>query len=185
MTYHIIYKTTNIVNDKYYYGVHSTENLEDGYVGSGYGLKNAIKKYGINNFKKEIIAFFDDREQALLYESKIVNKELVENPMCYNSTIGGGSPPSRLGKISPSTLLKGENRTEKQKQAATIHSERMKENTPWNKGLKGVQKAWNKNVPNERMKQIASIERKCPHCDKIGKGSSMLRWHFNNCRNGM
>jgi len=182
MIFHIIYKTTNIKNNKYYYGVHSTENLEDGYLGSGNGLKNAIKKYGIENFKKEIISFFNDRSEALIFESKLVSIEMIKNPMCYNSTIGGGSPPIRTGKVSPTNLLKGEKRTEKQKNAALKHSERMKEKNPWNKGLKGKQKAWNKGLPNPLLKNIASIERTCPHCNKIGKGSRMLRWHFDNCK---
>jgi len=182
MTYHIIYKTTNIKNNKYYYGVHSTEKLEDGYLGSGNGLKNDIKKYGIENFKKEIIAFFNDRNEALIFEANLVSKELINDPMCYNSTIGGGAPPIRTGKISPSNLLIGENRTKKQKEAAKKHSEKMKEKIPWNKGTKGKQKAWNKGVSNPTLKDIASIERICPHCNRIGKGSSMLRWHFDNCK---
>ena len=33
--YHFIYKTTNIITERYYYGMHSTDNLEDGYLGSG------------------------------------------------------------------------------------------------------------------------------------------------------
>lgn len=26
-----------------------------------------------------------------------------------------------------------------------------------------------------------SIEYKCPHCEKIGHGPSMKRWHYENC----
>lgn len=50
--YHLIYKTTNLLNGKIYIGKHTTTNKEDNYLGSGIKLINAIKKYGRENFKK-------------------------------------------------------------------------------------------------------------------------------------
>lgn len=41
-----VYKTTNIINGKYYIGVHKTTNPNDSYLGSGKAIKEAIKKYG-------------------------------------------------------------------------------------------------------------------------------------------
>ena len=49
----IIYKTTNLITGKFYIGKDKYNN-ED-YIGSGKILKNAIYKYGRENFKKEII----------------------------------------------------------------------------------------------------------------------------------
>lgn len=40
--YRFVYMTTNLVNGKRYIGQHTTENLNDGYLGSGKILKNAI-----------------------------------------------------------------------------------------------------------------------------------------------
>ena len=57
--YHYFYKITNCINGKFYYGIHSTNNLNDGYMGSGKRLKCAIKKYGVENFNKDIIKFFN------------------------------------------------------------------------------------------------------------------------------
>ena len=55
-----------MLNDKYYVGMHSTSNLKDGYLGSGKSLRYAIRKYGEENFKIEIIEWcknnFDTNE---------------------------------------------------------------------------------------------------------------------------
>jgi hypothetical protein len=58
MIYYFIYETTNIVNLKRYRGIHKTSKIEDGYLGSGTVLLNAIEKYGKQNFKREILEFY-------------------------------------------------------------------------------------------------------------------------------
>ena len=55
--YHFIYKTTNLLSGKYYIGMHSTDNLDDGYLGSGRRLRYSINKYGKESHKREIIEF--------------------------------------------------------------------------------------------------------------------------------
>ena len=65
--YNYFYKITNNINGHYYYGIHSTDNLDDGYMGSGSILNYAYKIYGIENFTKEIIKFFENREECSLY----------------------------------------------------------------------------------------------------------------------
>ena len=89
-TSHFFYKTTNLVNGKYYLGVHSSKNPgKDSYIGSGRALKAAIKKYGRKNFKCEILKYFDSQEEAFEYEkTKITLKEVLD-PMCYNMQLGG------------------------------------------------------------------------------------------------
>ena len=87
--YHYFYKITNNLNGHFYYGVHSTSNLDDGYMGSGSRLHIAYKKYGIENFTKEILKFFDSRNEAFNYESDFVNEELILNNDCYNIKEGG------------------------------------------------------------------------------------------------
>ena len=94
--FHFLYKTTNNLNKKYYIGVHNTIDLGDGYKGSGDILRKAIKKYGVKNFSREILEFFDTDTQAYDKERIIVNSDLINDPMCYNSMIGGKGNLSKM-----------------------------------------------------------------------------------------
>lgn len=87
--YHFIYKTTCKINSKYYLGMHSTDNLDDGYIGSGTRLWHSIKKYGKENFSIEILEFLSDRESLKKREEEIVNEEKLTDPLCMNLTLGG------------------------------------------------------------------------------------------------
>lgn len=89
--YHYLYKITNDFDNCFYYGVHSTKNLEDNYMGSGLRLWNAYRAHGIEHFSKEILEFFETREAVLLREKEIVTIELVKDPNCYNLVLGGGN----------------------------------------------------------------------------------------------
>lgn len=87
--YHFIYKTTNLINGKYYIGMHSTSNLKDGYLGSGKHLRRSIRKHGIENFKLEILEWYEDRESLTKREKEIVNKEYIKDELCMNLKPGG------------------------------------------------------------------------------------------------
>lgn len=89
MKYHYFYKITNKIDGKFYFGVHNTDNLSDGYMGSGKVLHRAYEKYGMENFDKEILKFFDSTDEAFAYEREIVNENMIKDPQCYNVQIGG------------------------------------------------------------------------------------------------
>jgi hypothetical protein len=86
---HYIYKTTCNVTKRYYIGMHSTTNLEDGYLGSGKRLRYSIRKYGKENHTKEILEFLLTREELVIRESEIVNKILISDKFCMNLKEGG------------------------------------------------------------------------------------------------
>lgn len=82
---HIIYRITNKANGKSYIGKHSTHNLDDNYMGSGLLIKKAIKKYGIENFKKEIIVFAKNIEELNRLEILYIRDMKPK----YNIALGG------------------------------------------------------------------------------------------------
>jgi hypothetical protein len=87
--YNILYKTTNTINSKFYIGVHSTDDLEDGYLGSGYNITRAIKKYGKEHFTREILGIYECSDMMFLAEAEIVTTELIKSKDVYNIIPGG------------------------------------------------------------------------------------------------
>ena len=107
--FYYLYKITNTINGKFYYGIHSTNDIDDNYMGSGKALNFAYKKYGIENFKKEIIQYCNTFEELSELEKNIVNINLLSDASCYNLIEGGYY-------ISEETLQKiGKINAEKQK----------------------------------------------------------------------
>jgi hypothetical protein len=87
--YHYLYKTTNLINGDYYYGMHSTYNLNDNYLGSGKRLKYSINKYGKDNFKREIIQMYDTKKELIQGEIELITENIVKDSKCLNLKPGG------------------------------------------------------------------------------------------------
>jgi group I intron endonuclease len=87
--HYYIYKITNTINGKIYIGVHKTKNINDGYMGSGKILKRAIEKYGIDNFTKEILEYFENSQEMHDREKELVNDEFLLREDTYNVRRGG------------------------------------------------------------------------------------------------
>lgn len=113
MEFNYVYLIRNNINKKFYIGKHSTNDLDDGYLGSGRVIKQAIKKYGRENFSKQILCFCDTAEDALLVEEFLVTPYLISRDDCYNANIGGkggsikGKKRSEETKKRISNSLKG------------------------------------------------------------------------------
>jgi hypothetical protein len=128
------YKITNLLNGHFYYGVHKTNNIDDGYMGSGKRIKYAIKKYKIENFNKEILFFFDSYKEALNFESEIVNENLLKNPDCYNLMKGGFGGWDYINNNIQIKLKAGENISKKLK---FLYQEGILKPSGWNYNQKG------------------------------------------------
>lgn len=79
---HFIYKTTHI-NGKYYIGRHSTENINDGYIGSGLWPSSIKDK---STLTREILEYADSVEQVTRLEGQYL-AEHYGKPGCMNQTV--------------------------------------------------------------------------------------------------
>jgi len=115
--YNILYETTNLANNKIYIGVHCTDDLEDGYFGSGTVLRRAIKKYGLASFKRRILEQFETIEAAFVREAEIVNMSFLARKDIYNIRLGGDGG-DYLGWLRTADPQKYENIRQKLREAA-------------------------------------------------------------------
>lgn len=87
--HHIIYKTTCLVTGRYYVGMHSTDDLNDTYLGSGLRLLRSVKKYGADQHHREILEDLPTREAASEREKELITEEMRADPECLNCGAGG------------------------------------------------------------------------------------------------
>lgn len=85
-----IYRITNLINGKTYIGQHKYKKLNDKYMGSGVFLEKAKKKYGIENFKKDILVFGVVRKDFInLLEKEYIKFYRSIGKAEYNIADGG------------------------------------------------------------------------------------------------
>lgn len=97
--HHYIYKITRVDGSrKYYIGMHSTDDLDDGYFGSGSLLSKSIKKHGKDKHHKEILEHLPTREALKLREKELVTEELLGDKLCMNLKLGGEGGFDHLNK---------------------------------------------------------------------------------------
>ena len=138
-----IYRIINKANGKTYIGQHKYKKLNDSYMGSGILLHLAYKKYGIENFKKEILySRIQYKETADDIERFAIAKERANGKAEYNIADGGYGGCGRLSEEHKRKI-----------------SEANRGCIPWNKG-----KHW----PNETKMKI-SKKRKGQPANNKGK----------------
>lgn len=122
--YHIVYLTKNLINNKIYVGVHSTWNLNDGYLGSGTILHDEIKKYSQENFHRQILYYCLTRNDAYDIEKRIVDSIFLKRFDVYNKMPGGKGGFIHINNIGRLVSLETRNKiSEKAKERIKIKKE--------------------------------------------------------------
>lgn len=177
MAYGYIYKTTNIINGKFYIGKHSnkkvrdTQLLDEDYFGSGIWLHSAIDKYGLENFTIEILEWCDSKEILNTREKYWISKlNARDHTIGYNLAAGGDGGDlgeeakkkaglAHRGKPAWNSGTKGLYSKEYRKKLSDTHLGKH----PWNYGTKNVYSKEYRNILSEaainnRGKQVICIE---------------------------
>lgn len=103
--YGYIYKTTNLINNKFYIGKREKSSFDEKYYGSGIHLKNAINKYGIENFDREIVEWCSSRTELCERERYWIKVLNAQNPeIGYNIADGGDGGVHLCGDKNPSRI---------------------------------------------------------------------------------
>lgn len=88
--YHYVYLITNIQTNEKYIGKHSTNNLQDGYLGSGVIIQKILSSKKRDCLKKEILQFYNSEEQAYIGQEQYIKQyNAVESDEFYNLCEGG------------------------------------------------------------------------------------------------
>lgn len=158
--FYTIYKITNILNGKTYIGKHQTKDLNDEYMGSGININRAIKKYGVENFYKEILFVFDNENEMNDKEAEIVNEEFVLREDTYNICVGGQGGWGYYNKNFENGML-GKSQSENQKEIAKetmlllnekLHNNEMQKEK-WKKSLIGRKPSFKNKRHTEESKE--------------------------------
>jgi len=173
---HTVYRITNQINGKYYIGVHSTDDINDNYMGSGMAIRRAIKKYGIINFKKEILYIFDNKSDAYDKERSLL-ENIWNTDDSYNMSAGGNGGwdhinciidrpnpmhnPDLVAKMVKTARERGSYHTEARKKAlkettikASIVNTGKKHSTKWCKNQsEGIRRHFADPINRQKLKE--------------------------------
>lgn len=197
MMYYTVYQIRNLINDKVYIGAHKTCDVNDDYMGSGTGIKRAIKKYGVENFQKTILFKLSSEQEMYDKEAELVTEDFINRSDNYNAKTGGRKAYiysqetkdliSRRTKECQ-TVVFGRIRTEKtrEKISNTLKGRKLSQEirNKMSASKKGVPKSeeTKRRMSKSRTGLKAKLANPCPYCEKIVSCATYSRWHGEKCK---
>lgn len=196
-----VYVIINTINNKKYIGVSMKcdEKSVKNYFGSGLAIKESIKKYGKENFKKEILKKFNSENGARNYERELINElNAIDSNDYYNLVAGGygGGVKGRI--ISDETKKKISNSLLGHKNYKPTEEHKKKLSEKFKGRISPMKGKTQNEITKQKISEVTKLrwERneltsysgykheiiKCPHCEKTGGKGAMKRWHFENCK---
>jgi group I intron endonuclease len=193
--YHI-YQVTNNINGKVYVGfttkspsVRWKEHQEKAFRGDNNHFSNAIRKYGSGNFTPNAIEEGLDQNFGKNFREPYWISLLKPE---YNMTKGGegclGYHHTENHKLHMSKVQQGHTISEETRQRMS-QSQKIRKHPPHTEETKiRMSRSQRGHLCTEETRlRISNTKRKqgpvtCPKCLRIGNGSIMRRWHFDNCK---
>ena len=196
--YHYVYRITNLIEKRHYYGSRSSKTIPENDLGIKYFSSSCIEnfisdqKQNPSNYRYKIIKRFDDRKSALEFEIFLHKKfQVSSNEKFYNLSCQTSSKFSSSGLKFPDKHQKGINNS--QFGTFWIHNKEQKKNTKIKKGEE-IPDGWEKGrVCNWDKSSVKELKiSKCIICQKsTGKTHARfcekhrLEIFSKNCANSM
>lgn len=156
----IIYKTTNLTTGKIYIGKDKKNNPD--YIGSGKILKYAIKKYGKENFKKEILEECSSLQELSDREKYWISKlNSTDRQIGYNIAEGGLGGDTFSKNPNKEKIRNKMRMLSTGKSHSSITKEKISKLRTGSGNGKYGKPAWNRGIPmsNEQKQKISTTNR--------------------------
>jgi group I intron endonuclease len=164
---HYVYLTTNLINGKQYVGDH-TINIKEKkyYIGSGDIFLKACKKYNEENFFKEILEWFETREEAFNAQEKYIKQFNTLKPNGYNISPKGGHQCKNSVSEETKRKISISNRSKAKTDKARQNMSLSKIGKPSN----SLNKIWSKESRDKLKNSKIGIKHTEDHNEKISNG---------------
>jgi hypothetical protein len=137
-TYRVLFN-----NGDYYLGQHTTDNLDDGYTGSGKKLNERI-----DPFTFDILEYYNSEKELNIAEVELIGDLWYTDPKCLNMKEGGVGGWTAVNKtLDRSYMLTEEYRDKMRQSSIRLHKEgklRKFTKEDWIKGIKKVHELYPK-----------------------------------------